>query len=42
MLDAKLFSIKDAGHLPMIDQPAIFNRAVAVFLLNKMDAESDN
>ena len=35
MPDAELYSIKDAGHLPMMDQPAVFNRAVAKFLLDK-------
>ena len=32
MPDANLLSIKDAGHLPLMDQPLIFNRAVENFL----------
>ncbi|AFT69014.1 putative Hydrolase or acyltransferase (Alpha/beta hydrolase superfamily) [Alloalcanivorax dieselolei B5] len=35
--NAELLGIRDAGHLPMMDQPAMFNRAVVNFLLNKMD-----
>ncbi|CAG9295036.1 alpha/beta fold hydrolase [Celerinatantimonas diazotrophica] len=35
MPDAELLSIENAGHLPMIDQPAVFNRAVVDFLLKK-------
>lgn len=34
MPGAKLFSITDAGHLSMMDQPAVFNRAVVDFFLN--------
>jgi len=32
MPNAKLLSIKNAGHLPLMDQPAVFNQAVADFL----------
>jgi 4,5:9,10-diseco-3-hydroxy-5,9,17-trioxoandrosta-1(10),2-diene-4-oate hydrolase len=37
MPDAKLLRIKDAGHLSMMDQPAVFNRAVLNFLQDKME-----
>lgn len=30
--NSKLFRIKEAGHLPLIDQPEIFNKAVLEFL----------
>ncbi len=30
--DSKLFRIKEAGHLPLMDQPEIFNKAVLEFL----------
>ncbi|ODC02613.1 alpha/beta hydrolase [Terasakiispira papahanaumokuakeensis] len=33
MPDATLCCIKDAGHLPLMDQPAVFNQAVINFLL---------
>lgn len=35
MPNAELYVIKDAGHLPMMDQPAVFNQAVVGFLLKK-------
>ncbi|KEA62880.1 Beta-ketoadipate enol-lactone hydrolase [Marinobacterium lacunae] len=32
MPNATLFKIKEAGHLPLMDQPEIFNKAVVNFL----------
>ncbi|MFM2479933.1 alpha/beta fold hydrolase [Celerinatantimonas sp. YJH-8] len=34
MPNAQFVSIKDAGHLPLMDQPAVFNRIIVNFLLN--------
>ena len=37
MPNATLLRINDAGHLPMMDQPALFNRAVVSFLKDEVD-----
>jgi len=35
MPNAKLHRIQDAGHLPLMDQPIIFNKALIQFLEDK-------